>query len=76
MSPEELRQSRLTDLRAKLKAREGKPGFAANVEMIQAQIAALESDAAFRDVETGQFVSVETAIQNPETTEPVELPDA
>lgn len=67
MTPDELRQSRLAELQAKLKAREGKPGFAANIEAIKRQISALESDAPFRHSETGQFVSVEFAIQNPET---------
>lgn len=34
----------LQRLRAKLAAREGKPGFKANVEEIHARIAALEAD--------------------------------
>lgn len=73
--PEEVRQDRLTELHNKLRAREDRPGTAANVTAIKAQIAALESDAPFRSVETKQFVPVEFAIQNIETTEPVEIPE-
>lgn len=70
-----VREARLIDLRAKLKAREGKPGFKANVEAIKAQIADLESEDGFRDKESGEFVSLEHAIQNPESTERAGLND-
>jgi hypothetical protein len=69
---EEIRASRLDALRAKLAAREGKPGFKDNVEAIKKQIAELEAEATYRDIASGQFVAVEYAIQNPETTERVE----
>lgn len=39
-------QQRLEALRVKLKAREGKPGFKANVEELKAEIAALEAQIA------------------------------
>lgn len=67
----DIRAERLTDLRAKLILREGKPGMAANVEAIKSQIADLEAEATYRDIATGQFVTVEYALQNPETTEVV-----
>lgn len=35
--------TRLTDLKAKLKARAGKPGFEENCQAIKAQIAVLEA---------------------------------
>lgn len=35
--------TRLTDLKAKLKARQGKPGFEENCQAIKAQIAVLEA---------------------------------
>ena len=69
MAAAELRAERIADLKDKLKAREGKPGMAANVETIKAQMAALEQEVAFRDKETGRFVSVAFAIQNPESVE-------
>lgn len=68
----ELRAARIADLKDKLKAREGKPGMASNVDAIKAQLSALEDEAAFRDKDTGEFVSVEFAIQNPGLTERVE----
>ncbi len=41
MIPEQ--QAELASLKDKLKARDGKPGFAANVEAIKARIAELET---------------------------------
>lgn len=38
------REEELAALKAKLKAREGKPGFAANVAEIKARIAQLEAE--------------------------------
>lgn len=67
MTPAEIREERLLSLRLKLKAREGKPGMAANVEAIKKQIGELEASVDYHHAETGQFVSVEFAIQNPET---------
>lgn len=64
----DFRADRIDTLKAKLKAREGKPGFKANVEMIKAQLAALEGNDGFRDKETGEFVTLEHATQNPEST--------
>ncbi len=69
---EAVRAARLTDLEAKLKAREGKPGMAANVAAIKSQIADLKANATYRDPATGLFVGVEFALQNPESTEVVE----
>ncbi len=37
------RQEEIAALKAKLKARDGKPGFTANVEMLKARIAELEA---------------------------------
>lgn len=39
-------EARLEALRAKLKARDGKPGYGANVEAIRKEIARLEADQA------------------------------
>jgi len=72
---EEVRAARLEALRAKLAARKDKPGFKANVEAIEKQIYDLENADAFRHKETGEFVSLEHAIQNPETTERAEFGD-
>ena len=61
-------------LQAKLKAREGQPGFKANVEAIKAEIERLESMTyTYRDIATGQFVSAEYALANPDTTRRVEI---
>lgn len=60
-------------LKAKLKAREGKPGFAANVEALKAEIARQEAlSILYRDNTTGQFVTAEYALAHPDTTSPVE----
>lgn len=67
----EIRAARLADLKAKLKLRDGKPGMAANVEAIKKQISDLEAEATYRDSTSGVFVSIEHALQNPETTEVV-----
>ncbi len=67
MTTNEIREARLADLQVKLKAREGKPGMAANVEAIKKQMRELEAGVAYQHDGTGQFVSVEFAIQNPET---------
>lgn len=40
------REAKLTDLRAKLKAREGRDGYAENCEEIRAYIARLEGEKA------------------------------
>jgi len=40
------REERLAELRAKLQAREGRPGTAANVEALKARIASLEQEIA------------------------------
>lgn len=64
---------RIDELQAKLKARQGKPGFKANVQAIEAEIASLEGHPfTFRDIETGQFVSTEYAQANPDITRKVE----
>lgn len=56
------------DLRAKLKKRRGKPGFKANVAELEQSIAFLESGP-YRDKETGQFVSIDFALANPDLVE-------
>lgn len=69
----DLRAERLEALKAKLKAREGNPGFTQNVAVLKAQVEMLASDATeWRDDVTGQFVDLEHLIANPETTVPVE----
>ena len=61
-------------LRAKLKLREGKPGFAANVSALKITIGLLEGETfAFRDIASGQFVTTEYALANPDTTREVEI---
>lgn len=72
MTPAEVRESRIAALQVKLKARLGKPGMAANVEAIKKQIAELEAGLDYQHADTGQFVTVEFAIQNPETAVAVE----
>jgi len=66
-------EERLADLNAKLKSREGKPGFKDNVEAIKAQIAELENPGTYRHGTTGRFVSISELIANPETTKRVEI---
>lgn len=62
----------IAELEAKRKARLGKPGMAANVAAIEAEIVRLEPyTGTYRDKETNRFVSPEFALQNPETTERV-----
>ncbi len=59
----------LDGLKAKLKMREGKPGFASNVEAIKAEIDHMDAlTFTYRDNATGQFVSPEYALANPDTT--------
>lgn len=58
----------IAELKAKLAAREGKPGFAANVEAIKAEIARLEAGP-WRDKVSGQFVTREYAEANPDKVE-------
>lgn len=70
-----IRAQRIEALKAKLKAREGKPGFKANVEMIREQLVALEAADGFRDKESGEFVSLEHAFLNPESVERAGLTD-
>ncbi len=65
-------EERLAALQAKLKQREGKPGFKANIAAIKAQIAELENPADHYRGANGQFVDVEHLIANPETTVRVE----
>lgn len=72
MTPAEVRAERIAVLEAKLASREDQPGMAANVAAIRKQIADLRDGVDFRDSETGQFVTIEHAIQNPGTTERVE----
>ena len=63
----------LDDLRVKLSARKGKPGFTVNAMMLEARIAVLEGNAfTFRDIPTGVFVSNDYAAANPDTTRKVE----
>ncbi len=60
-------------LRAKLKARQNRSGFADNAKAIEAEIARLESlTYTYRDKATGQFVSPEYALANPDSTLRVE----
>ncbi len=60
-------------MKAKLKARVGKPGFGANVAALEAEIGRQESlTYLYRDNETGQFVTAEYALANPDTTRRVE----
>lgn len=76
MDNDQIRAERLAVLKDKLAARKDKPGFKANVEAIEKQIYDLENPPeAFRDTESGEFVSLEHAIQNPETTERAEFAD-
>lgn len=59
----------LADLRAKLRARKGKAGFAANVAEIEAMIADAEASGfVWRRTQSYQFVTAEYAAANPETT--------
>lgn len=66
---DDFREQRLEALRAKLKAREGKPGLKANVGAIKEQIAELESGYSSYRGDDGRFVTLEHMTQNPETTE-------
>lgn len=60
-------------LQAKLKAREGKPGFASNVEGLKVEIGRLEAlTFTYKSKVTGQFVTAEFALANPTTTYRVE----
>ncbi len=65
-------EERLADLKAKLKAREGQPGFKANAEAIRRQIAELENPAPHYRGANGRFVGISHLIANPETTKRVE----
>ncbi len=67
-------EKRIAALKAKLAARKGQPGFKANAQAIEAEIARLEGNPfTFRDITTGQFVSTAYALANPDTTRKVEL---
>jgi len=60
-------------LKAKMKARQGQPGYAANLAAIEAVVAKTEGKSfVFRDTLTGEFVSTEYALANPDTTRRVE----
>jgi hypothetical protein len=60
-------------LQAKLDARKGQPGFAANVAALEAEKARLLSlTFLYRDKETKRFVTAEYALAHPDTTERVE----
>ncbi len=63
---------RLADLKAKLKARQGQPGFKANAAAIQRQIDELENPAPRYRGKSGRFVKIGHLIANPETTRRVE----
>ncbi len=65
-------ETEITVLKAKIKAREDQPGFAENIALMKVRLAALESNARFRDKETGKFVDDAFAYANPDSTEPVE----
>jgi hypothetical protein len=74
--PSKIREERVKALKGKLAPRRDKPGFAANVAMLEEQIANLETATTFRDKESNLFVPIEYVIANPESTEPVEeLPE-
>jgi hypothetical protein len=62
--------SELDDLRAKLKKRQGRPGFKANVAELERRIE-VEETGPFRDKETGLFVTSEFAFANPDKVERV-----
>jgi hypothetical protein len=59
----------IDELRAKLKARKGRPGFQANVAALEQAIAVHENAGPFRDKDTGRFVSREYALANPDKVE-------
>lgn len=66
-------EQELSGIKAKLKMREGKPGFAANVEALKAEIERLEAlTYTYRDDASGQFVTAEYALANPDKTHRVE----
>lgn len=61
----------LDDLRAKLRARRGRTGFAQNVAEIEARVAVLEEIEAgkrYRSKATGKFVSAAYAAAHPDET--------
>jgi hypothetical protein len=59
----------LDDLRAKLAARKGRPGFAANVAELERLIEEAEGRGyVYRDAGTGHYVTPEYAEANPTTT--------
>ena len=60
-------------MEAKIQARRGQPGFAANIAAIEAMLAKRKGESfSFRNIATGEFVSTEYAIANPDTTRRVE----
>jgi hypothetical protein len=58
----------VSELRALLKKRQGRPGFKINAAAIERMIE-LEETGPWRDKETGQFVTTEFAFSNPELVE-------
>ncbi len=64
-------EAEITALKAKIKARENQPGMAENMEALKVRLAALESNARFRDKLTLKFVPDAHAYANPDSTEPV-----
>ncbi len=67
-------EERINDLSAKWKLRNGQPGFKANAQALEAEIARLEGNPfTFRDFTTGQFVSTAYALSHPDTTRKVEF---
>ncbi|MES2904553.1 MAG: hypothetical protein V4696_10245 [Pseudomonadota bacterium] len=65
--------SEIDALKAKLKARYGRPGFNANALAIEATIARMEGNPfTFREIKSGEFVTTEYALANPDTTRRVE----
>lgn len=71
MTPE---QEQIADLKRRADARRGKPGFTRNVAALDAEIERLEKlTFRYRDKESGEFVTAEYAVANPDETERVEI---
>ncbi len=67
-----INEADIAAIKAKIKARENQPGMAENVALLKIRLASLETNARFRDKETGKFVEDAFAYANPDSTEPVE----